>query len=231
MAPGKRRYVDFLLESIEDPSERQVYGCGETPTRERLLESEFAGLDLGHPSIARHDREFLRLIAREYYATAAAATRAADPQHLLFGDRYLWGDHPSEVLEEAVQHVDVISVQPVGIAFDREYFDGLHEKTGKPLIICDHAMSFYTAAHPTTVWHQCPSESEAARAYDAYLRALLECPYILGYHRCQYIDRLTPDGSTLKQGLLAANERPHRMLVEQMRRTNRAVLSAFETET
>jgi hypothetical protein len=134
------------------------------------------------------------------------------------------------VLEEALPHVDAIALQPLGVEFDRALFERLHEQTGKPLLVCDHAVNFYTPEHPMTVWEQVPSEAQAARAYADYLRDLFECPWVLGYHRCQYIDRVAPDGRTLKQGLLQKHGAPHPILVEQVARTNRAILAAFEQQ-
>jgi hypothetical protein len=121
------------------------------------------------------------------------------------------------VLEEALPHVDAIALQPLGVEFDRALFERLHD-------------NFYTPEHPMTVWEQVPSEAQAARAYADYLRALFECPWVLGYHRCQYIDRVAPDGRTLKQGLLQKDGAPHPILVEQVARTNRAILAAFEQQ-
>jgi hypothetical protein len=197
-APGKCRYVAYLFEACKDFTEMQVYTKSTMPTYEGVLQSDFSGLNLNHPVVMRHDRGFLRLIARQYYLIAFEATRKEDPDHLLFGDRYLLGDLPCEVLEEALPFVDVISVQPYEILFDRVFFDDLRAKTGKSILICDHAINFPADTHSETVWPQCPNEKEAARAYTAYLWALFECPFIIGSHRCQYIDRAVPGGSLLK---------------------------------
>lgn len=226
-APGKRRYVAYLHEVCRDAAEMEAYTGGAGLPPDGLLGSDFARLDLDCPVVARHDRGFLRTIARQYYRIAFEATRKADANHLLFGDRYLVGDLPPEVLKEALPFVDVLSVQPYEVGFDRAFFDDLHARTGKPILICDHAINFPTAAHPQTVWPQCPGEQEAAQAYAAYLWALFECPYMVGYHRCQYIDRVVPGSSLLKQGFLQADETPYDTLLDQVRRTNREILAAF----
>jgi hypothetical protein len=219
--------VAYLFETCQDATEFQVYTGSVTPTYEGLSQSDFSSLDLNHPVVIRHDRGFLRLIARQYYRVAFEATRKADPDHLILGDRYLVGDLPFEVVEEALPYVDAISVQPYKIVFDRVFFDDLHTQTGKPILICDHAINFPTDAHPKTIWPQCPNEKEAAQAYTAYLWALFECPYIIGYHRCQYIDRVVSGSSLLKQGFLRADETPYDTLIEQVQQTNREILSVF----
>jgi hypothetical protein len=226
-APGKRRYVAYLREVCRDPAEIQVYAGGATPTCDGLLQVDFAGLDLDHPVVMRHDRAFLRLIARQYYGVAFEATRRADPDHLLFGDRYLVGDMPPEVLQEALPFVDVLSVQPYESTFDRAFFDDLYARTGKPILICDHAINFPTETHPQTVWPQRPTEQEAAQAYAAYLWALFESPYVIGYHRCQYIDRVLSGSSLLKQGFLRADETPYDILLDTVRQIHRQLLRRF----
>ena len=94
-------------------------------------------------------------------------------------------------------------------------------------MICDHAINFHTDTHPETVWPQCADEGGAAQAYDVYLRAVFDRPYIVGYHRCQYIDRTVSGRSLLKQGLLRSDESPYTILIEQVRRTNKEILAAF----
>lgn len=229
-APGKRRYIGYLYETVQDRGEMRLYTGSGGQTYDDLLQSRFHGLDVNHPVVVQHDRGFLRLIAREYYSIAAHATRGSDPNHLLFGDRYLQVDIPSEVLEEAVPYLDVVSIQPTGITFDKEYFGNLHALTGKPIMICDHAVSFPTPGYPETVWPQRPTEKAAAQAYSAYLWAAFQCPHVIGYHRCQYIDRITQGGIVLKQGLLQADETPYSTLIDDVRRANLEVLAAFSDE-
>jgi hypothetical protein len=230
-APGKRRYVAFLREVHEARPDRCRAAYGVDPDETDALGArDSSDLDLRHPTVERDDRQFLRLIAREYYRIAGAANRREDPDHLVFGDRYLGGDHPVEVVEEALPWIDVLSVQPVRLEFERELLDRLHALSSKPILICDHQSSFYTDAYPRTLWDQSPSESEAARAYDAYLSSAFERPYLVGYHRCQYIDRFEPSLGVLKQGLLREDETPYEILVDQVRRTNLRIVGRIEDE-
>lgn len=186
-APGNRRYAEFL----RDPG-------------------------------SHDDRAFLRLIARELYSVTAAAFREHDPQRLLFGERYKLGDHPPEVLEEAVKFTHAISIQPGPEAgplpgpgreereFETARFDALHRATGKPIVICDHQVSFHDAAHPVTLWHQFATQTEAADSYERFLREAFARPYIIGYFRCQYWNQsLAAPRNLLKQGLRQANGRPY----------------------
>jgi hypothetical protein len=230
-APGKQRWVAFLREIHREHPDRcrAAYGVGPDET-DALLARDSSDLDLSHATVASDDRQFLRLIAREYYGIAGAANRRADPDHLVFGDRYLGGDHPVEVVEEALPWIDALSVQPVRLQFEAELLDRLHALSHKPILICDHQSSFYTDAYPKTMWDQSASEPEAARAYDAYLSRAFERPYLIGYHRCQYIDRFEPSWGVLKQGLLREDETPYEVLVDQVRRTNLRIVAEIEEE-
>ena len=230
-SPGKEKYVKFLYKSINDHDELKIYSNHKSPNYEDLLKSDFSKLDLAHPVVKKHDSEFLRLIAHQYYSIAAQVTKKLDSNHLIFGDRYLAGDHPIEVLQEALPFIDAISVQPYDIIFDPEYFNDLYSITGKPILICDHAINFPTKKYSKTIWPQCPNELEAANAYTEYLRALINCPYILGYHRCQYIDQVASGSLQLKQGLFRANEKPYKVLVKHVRKANNEILTTFSERT
>ncbi len=158
-----------------------------------------AFLKAGEP---RDDAAFLRIIARELYTDTAAAFRTHDPRRLLFGERYNGFDTPVEVLEEAAKVVDVISIQPsADKIFRAEKYDAIHRITKKPILISDWSLSYPTPEHPATMWQQLPTASEAATAYDAYLRGVFSLPYCLGYFKCQYMDQPLPTGQ-LKQGLV-----------------------------
>lgn len=145
-------------------------------------------------------------------------------------------NHIPSAADPAARYCDAIAVQagptqgpsagqgPDESAFDRRYWRRLHELTGKPVFVCDHAVSFATPAHPRTLWHRMESEADAARHYDGYLRKVAAEPYILGYQRCQYRGRYDPLRALMKQGLVDPDGRPYAKLVGQVRATNSAVL-------
>jgi hypothetical protein len=52
-------------------------------------------------------------------------------------------------------------------------------------------------------------DSEAYVAYyERYVTTALSRPYVVGYHKCQYQDQVSP-GGLLKQGLLKTNGEPY----------------------
>jgi hypothetical protein len=105
-----------------------------------------------------------------------------DRRRLVFGDRYVLDDLPTEVLEEALPWIDVVAVQPSEARFERDAFERIFRIARKPILISDHSRSVLTKSL---------SASDAARADDDYLAAAFERPYIVGYHR-EYRDLIRP---------------------------------------
>lgn len=178
-----------------------------------------------------NDEGFLRLIAREHYRLIGETTRKLDPCALIFGERYLLGDHPDCVLEEAIPYIDVLSIQPGSDQFEGEYFDALYAKYRKPIIVCDHQCSFATPAYAQTMWHQLESEKAVAEMYCNYLKEMIQKSYIIGYQRCQYIDRYNEYPGVLKQGLLREDESSYATLEAAVTMTNIVTLETFQRQT
>lgn len=219
-APGRIRYVEFLSRRYD--GRRTALNDYYSLNLGSLADLETA--DLSRVAIGRHvvqadDRDFLRLIAQTFYRVVGTAQRSADPTHLIFGDRYLVGDAPTEVLEEANPYIDALAVQPGDLyaplyppstKFPGEELRRMHRITGKPILICDHAVSYPTAEHPRTIFEQAPNADAAAAVISDFADASFDEPYIIGYLKCQYIDRPSGFFRGLRQGLLHADgsERP-----------------------
>ena len=177
------------------------------------------------------DEDFLRLIARTYYKTLGEENRRLAPNSIIFGERYGGVITPSLVVEEAAPWIAAVAVQPYGNDFNVTEFDRIHHASGgKGIIICDHNMSFPTKDHPKTMWTQLPTIKEVAQTHANYVNTALSKPYILGYHRCQYIDRYQSHLSVLKQGLIKADGKPYEELVNLLTNTNHAILKRFATK-
>lgn len=236
--PGKRAYVDFLIERHGDiASIEKAYGIP-VPSIEWLYSSVFLGLDLGREAVRADDREFLRHIAREFYRHVGEGFRSAAPGVLQFGEVYWASDVPDEILDEALPYLDAVAVQygpersPYAgpgyeRAFDEKFFEALHRRTGKPILIADHAITFPTATFPSTLWHQAESQEEAGRLYRDFVTAAASKPWVLGYMRCQYISRYSSWRSLLKQGLVDVDDTPFEPLVSQVAAANAEALLIF----
>ncbi|MEM7603407.1 MAG: hypothetical protein AAF357_18590 [Verrucomicrobiota bacterium] len=191
-APGKIRYDRFLRENGADAS----------------------------------DEDFLVLIAREVYSHIGPLTRELAPDTLVFGERYVGRALPWRVIQEALPWIDAVSVQPAGTGqlggtlFPKEAFDRLYEETGKPIMICDHPTSFNTAGPSSVGRATLPELATVRQSHARYLDEGFSTPYLIGYNRCQYIDRYKAAKDRIKQGLLQADGSPYEELVDTVRKNN-----------
>lgn len=231
-SPGRKRYAEFLRKRYRSLARFHRAYDMQIQSFDDLLTTDFNGLDLTRYEIERDDQDFLGLIARTYYGMVGPAMRRHDPHHLIFGEKYLLGDIPPQVVKAAAPYLDAIAIQPgdgylpiytPGDTYPAREIEALHQLTGKPIFVCDHQISFTTKRYPKSIWpyHQRPSEADAARATERFL--LQARPYILGYMRCQYIDRFSTRRNASKLGLLRDDGSPRKQLVAAMRRANRAV--------
>ena len=236
-APGRMAYAKFLTRRYTGRLDefRELYGL-EIDALEELASINLDSVPVGRHRVQDDDEAFLPEIAKAYYATAGTALRAADPNHLNFGDRYLAGDAPPAVLEAAMPYIDAVAVQPgdrysrlypPSTTFPEEEIEQLHRITKKPVLICDHAISYPTEDQPRTIFEQMPSEEAAVQATRRFLEAAFAKPYIIGYLRCQYVDRPAGFGRGLRQGLVRRDGTPRDGMVEVYRSASRQALAAL----
>lgn len=234
-ASGKQRYARFLFERHGDDPARinRAYGL-RIRTPADLAAADFAAVDLNRYEVARDDEAFLGLIAQHYYGIVGPAMRRHDPHHLVFGEKYLLGDIPPQVLAAALPHIDAVAVQPgdgylpiytPGDVYPREELSALHALAGKPIIICDHQIGFPSERYPRSIWpyHLRANETEAAVATERFMREAFECSFIIGYMRCQYIDRFAERRGAIKLGLLRDDGTPYTELVAAFTRAAAAI--------
>ena len=174
------------------------------------------------------EENFLKLIAKEYYKLIGEETKRLDPGALIFGERYAMHRVPKYIIEEALPYIDVVSIQPHDCDFNEVYFRKIHEITGKPIIICDHQCSFPTEKYRYTMWQQLNNQTEVAEKHREYLNEVVNESYLIGYHRCQYIDRYEPTNNLLKQGMVKENGETYEPHASIITRTNKKVKEIFK---
>ena len=174
------------------------------------------------------EENFLKLIAREYYQLIGQETKRLDPSALVFGERYAMHRVPLYILEEALPFIDVVSIQPHDCDFNEKYFRKIHEITGKPILICDHQCSFPTEKYRYTMWQQLDNQKEVADKHSEYINGVVNEPYLIGYHRCQYIDRYEPISNLLKQGMINENGEAYEPHASIITSTNKKAKEVFE---
>jgi len=131
------------------------------------------------------------------------------------------------VIHESLPYIDVVTVQPYRAVFPRETFERLYQETGKPVMICDHNISFKTPKYAEVMWETMPDAASAGKAYTQYLEDAFAMPFVIGYNRCQYIDRYQARLKMLKQGLLQVDGTPHKELAERVLKANWQIHAKF----
>jgi hypothetical protein len=176
-------------------------------------------------------REWTGVVAEHYYALAARAIRAADPEALYFGDRLPIYYDPAAVKAMA-GHVDAIAANYNVDSGDgwvaRYFFDGLEALSGeKPILLTEW---FFAArenrtgntnnGHLMTVGTQAERARGAAAATENFARI----PAIVGSQWFQYYDHPKggrPDGEDYDFGLVDIDNRPYQLLTAALAAANR----------
>ena len=78
------------------------------------------------------------------------------------------------------------------------------------------------------MWQQLESEEAVGVAYGQYLNDAFEKSYILGYQRCQYIDRYADGAGMLKQGIVREDGTAYKTLTQAFRQANLQALERFQ---
>jgi hypothetical protein len=176
-------------------------------------------------------REWCGIVARHYYAIAARAIRAADPDALYFGDRLPIYYDPAAV-QAMAPYVDAIATNYNVDSSDGwiadYYFDGLRKLSGgKPVLVSEW---FFAARHNRTGnlnnGHLMTVDTQAERAAGASAATenFAAIPEIIGAHWFQYYDHPKggrADGEDYDFGLVDINDEPYRQLTTAFATANR----------
>jgi hypothetical protein len=161
----------------------------------------------------------LTKLATRYYQVTHDAIRRYDRHHLIFGDRYE-ANAPiaEEVVAAAKPFVDVLSFQHFAPAARVEA--GLrtwYEKTGKPVLLADHAA---LAKLPGG------AQRHDGAGYAETLRLLRDSPGCVGYHLCGAYLR----NEARKRGLRDATGQPDTEVIEAITQANREASKWLSTQ-
>ncbi len=228
-APGKIAYVAFLRERYAQRVDalNAAYGTS-FASFEDVLAHPFPALSEVGGHEFKDDLLFHGVIAEQYYATICRAVRTYDPHHLILGDKpHVYSGEPNSlpdepVLRAAARHVDVISVES---QWCREFsadpgadYARIHALTGKPIMICDGDTC---SSRPQID----EARAERANRLGDYLASAFQTGYILGFGKCQYVDR---PGTNSTAGIVNADNTPRRAYTDIITVRNREnLLQAF----
>lgn len=173
-------------------------------------------------------------VAEHYFSVTSVELRRADPNHLNLGPRLIAQTAGVPVLEAAARHVDVVSfnlytilpelVGPL-LRADPTYrpVDGplaaQAQLLDKPLLISEWSYRAADSGLPNTwppLFPTLRTQAQRASAYESYVRALLETPYVVGQHWFEHADEPPAgrgDGEDSNFGLVTLHDDPYPELV------------------
>ena len=186
---------------------------------------------------------FLRLAARRYFETIAAAIRRHDPNHLLLGARFAGLSSAHQVVwEEAGAFCDILTFNNYPWADLDEnvvYFsrrDGIravdayslrHDWAKRPMIITEWSFPALDAGVPSScgAGQRFRTQAERTRATELFARTLLALPFMVGYDYFMWVDepalgisKKFPEDSNY--GLVNERGEPYREITEMFTRIN-----------
>lgn len=167
---------------------------------------------------------FVREVAAQYFRVCHDAIRRYDPHHLIIGCRFA-GYASRMVIESMQDYVDVVSynnyddLPPV----DRLY--EIHDWTGKPLLLTEFSFKAVDSGLPNTrgAGTPLPTQQDRADHYARYVQALVDLPYMVGYHWFKYADQPAAgrfDGENSNYGLVRLDDTPYTTLTARMQAVN-----------
>jgi hypothetical protein len=176
-------------------------------------------------------RRWTSIVAEQYYRLAHRASREADPEALIFGDR-LQIYYDPDAIRPLVPYLDAVATNydvdmPDG-TMARYYFDGLRWLThDKPVLVSEW---FFAAQENRSGNHNqghlmmVPTQAERARGAVAAAQRLAPLPQLVGLHWFQYYDHplggRPDDSEDYNFGLVDLYDRPYEALTEAFARIN-----------
>jgi hypothetical protein len=161
----------------------------------------------------------LERYARRYFGEVSRLLKAADPDHLYLGCRFV-RVRPHEVVVRAAAVCDVVTVNCYSLLPEPERFDEWHRLCGRPIQIGEHQYAQYGPHLPPPLWHALTAE-ERRRYFPAFVHTAASMPYCLGSHWFQYVDQAgtgrPSNGENMAIGWIDVADRPHWEMVEAAR--------------
>jgi hypothetical protein len=201
----------------------------------------------------RSDRQaFVAQAASTYYEAVHTAFRAVSPDMLILGSRLLAVYTAPAIYEAAAPWVDVISIndydwddngrglfksegEPYGYLFLDDPvsdLDTVHALTGRPIMITEWTYRGPTPGTDILFPPFIPTvETQAERAdrYEAFMRELLDRPYMVGSHWFKFHDQPITgrgDGENSRFGTVNIDDDPYPELTERMAAVGASIYDA-----
>lgn len=245
-APGKVKLVNFLRERYNNDVKafNEAWGMSISSFDDLFSMKEIFPIPLT-PAQKTDRAAFAGMVAEHFFKYCHDAIRAADPNHLILGSRFVSWTAPREVVKAITPYTDVVSVNhywpwPIYVPLIdilQEVFDWVdpkdmlkefYELTQKPILISEFSFRAYDSGLPNTYpydWFFLTLQTQDDRAnyFERYAREAFATKYVIGYHWFCYQDEPPEgrfDGENSNVGLVSNTDEPWEPLVERMAKVN-----------
>jgi hypothetical protein len=211
--------------------------------------SDYLALAPGSPGRAVAERfagdpsGFLRELATRYYDVTTSAIRAADPNHMILGNRFISFLTPVEVVEVAGRWLDVVSANNYtlvpglvdalhgvwGPFIDVDAtLSAFHARSGRPVLITEYSFRGADAGLPNTwppIYLTFPTQDDRGAAHATFVRQLYGAPWVVGDHWFEWADQPPGgrfDGEDNNFGLVSNGDVPYHAFVAAIATTHAA---------
>jgi hypothetical protein len=186
--------------------------------------SRIRALPMTNEAARASEEAFQREYARTYFRIVRDAIRAADPNHMILGCRFA-AQAPPAVAGVLGQFADVVSINTYSPTAPLKQLEALADVTHLPVLVSEFSFTATDSGLPNKNSGATPRKTQAERAshYEAFVRALAQAPYVVGFHWFQWTDQPASgrdDGSSSNFGIVNIKDEPWPALVASMEHVN-----------
>ncbi len=176
-------------------------------------------LDAGPAGVALR-KSFYDGYVERYFREVRRWLKAADPNHLYLGCRFVRVMPAESVVEAAGRQVDVMTVNCYSLLPDPVAFETWHRVGGRPILIGEHQLSLISERQPPQLW-TCFTARERRRFYAMFEETFARMPFSVGSHWFQWADQMPTgrpsNGENQVIGVVDVTDQPHAEMVEAVR--------------
>jgi hypothetical protein len=227
-APGRVALVEFLesryltIDELNDAWRAGYQGfdeIGRVPQVGASVPDDDAG-------------DFLTLAADRYFLVTAAAVRAVDANHLVFGCRLATAP-PAPVLAVMHSYVDVVAVSGYGERPPTAALRRIHRATQLPILIAGFTVRARDSGLPNmrSRGPMVETQEERGEFFARYVEEALSLPMVVGYHWYQHADPPVaggPEGECGNYGLVTVDDEPYEPLTSAVTRANQGLYTRLQ---
>jgi len=238
---AKRALIGFLRQRYDSPEALRQDVDTPAASWEELAAAKTIVLR-PTPAAAALPLAWAETVAERFFAVTARELKAADPNHLDLGVRFISQMTPPAVLRVAGRYVDVMTINFYDIGNLVYLIRGLwpdylpvdgdlarhFQVGGRPILVSEWGYRAADTGHPNSwppIYPVLPDQEARAAAYEAFVRRLLACPWFVGHHWFQWADQPREgrfDGENNNFGLVSLDDDPYAPLVQRSALLSRA---------